>query len=228
MACVTMVTLPCAGSKSEIVSGMRSPCSSTRTMTNCPGCAECATRGARTCISQMPSARSLFSSIGYITIFFPAAALGAEAAYCRYSSMMAVTLSLRIGRSGSLVTIITKSVSTPKSCSPGSTDTLAVKELPAGMRCPGTSVVAILPLVSTARTTSSALPVFESVKVRSCLGAPCFTGPNLIIFSIICAFGAFCPPVPASARSMPMPWVTIAVPLVRPSTRTSRASRSVP
>ena len=102
--------------------------------------------------------------------------------------MMAVTLSLRIGRSGSLVTIITKSVSTPKSCSPGSTDTLAVKELPAGMRCPGTSVVAILPLVSTARTTSSALPVFESVKVRSCLGAPCFTGPNLIIFSIICAF----------------------------------------
>ena len=62
--------------------------------------------------------------------------------------MMAVTLSLRIGRSGSLVTIITKSVSTPKSCSPGSTDTFAVKELPAGMRCPGTSVVAILPLVS--------------------------------------------------------------------------------
>ena len=45
--------------------------------------------------------------------------------------MMAVTLSRRIGRSGSLVTIITKSVSTPKSCSPGSTDTLAVKELPA-------------------------------------------------------------------------------------------------
>lgn len=82
----------------------------------------------------------------------------AGAAFCRYSSMMAVTLSRRIGRSGSLVTIITKSVSTPKSCSPGSTDTLAVKELPAGMRCPGTSVVAILPLVSTARTTSSALP----------------------------------------------------------------------
>ena len=63
---VTIVTLPSAASKSEIVSGMRSPCSSARTMTNCPGCAERATRGARTFISQMPSARSLFSRMGYI------------------------------------------------------------------------------------------------------------------------------------------------------------------
>ena len=63
---IQLVTLPSAASKSEIVSGMRSPCSSARTMTNCPGCAERATRGARTFISQMPSARSLFSRMGYI------------------------------------------------------------------------------------------------------------------------------------------------------------------
>ena len=35
----TIVIVPASRSKSVMVIGMRSPCASTRSMTNCPGCA---------------------------------------------------------------------------------------------------------------------------------------------------------------------------------------------
>ena len=69
-------------------------------------------------------------------------------------------------------------------------DTLAVRELPAGMRCPGRARGD--PAVSTAPHDQ-----FGTARIRERKGAflpgehHAFTGPNLIIFSIICAFGAF-------------------------------------
>ena len=69
MLCVTMVTVPASGSVSQMVRGMRSPCSSVRTMTNCPGSPEVATRGAFTRISTIEGESSRLEIIS--NIMFP-------------------------------------------------------------------------------------------------------------------------------------------------------------
>ncbi len=61
------VIVPAAGSWSAMVSGMRSPCSSAMTMTNCPALALRATCGASTTISLVTSLRTCFSRILYMS-----------------------------------------------------------------------------------------------------------------------------------------------------------------
>src|ERR1039458_9236908 len=63
MACTTMVTVPALGSASAMVSGMRSPQSSSRTMTNCPGRCLRAIRGALITNSLIPRANGRASTI---------------------------------------------------------------------------------------------------------------------------------------------------------------------
>lgn len=71
-----MVTLPCAGSKSEIVSGMPFAVLVDADDDELPGLRRMC--DARCEDLHQPDAlgEESFSSIGYITIFFPAAALG--------------------------------------------------------------------------------------------------------------------------------------------------------
>src|SRR5205085_12400351 len=56
-ACTTMLIVPPAGSEFSIVSGMRSPCSLTRTMTNWPGFCSRAIREASITKRLIPGAR---------------------------------------------------------------------------------------------------------------------------------------------------------------------------
>src|ERR1035441_8667591 len=59
-----MVTVPASGLASAMVSGMRSPASSSRTMTNWPGFCFLAMRGALISNSFMPRAKGRAATIG--------------------------------------------------------------------------------------------------------------------------------------------------------------------
>ena len=63
---VTIVTVPASLSKSLIVRGTRSPCSSALTMRNWPGCADAARRGASTFILQMVGVSMSLDTILYM------------------------------------------------------------------------------------------------------------------------------------------------------------------
>ena len=60
--CTNRVMAPLSASAPPIVSGTRSPSSTTRTITNCPGCAFAATSGAYTSMRISPGASSSLSS----------------------------------------------------------------------------------------------------------------------------------------------------------------------
>src|ERR1035441_1115941 len=64
MAWTTMVTVPASGLASAMVSGMRSPASSSRMMTNWPGFCFLAMRGALISNSLMPRAKGRAATIG--------------------------------------------------------------------------------------------------------------------------------------------------------------------
>src|SRR5580692_10874772 len=65
MAWTTMVTVPASGLASAIVNGIRSPQSSRRTITNCPGFCLRAMRGALITNSLIPRAKGRASTMSY-------------------------------------------------------------------------------------------------------------------------------------------------------------------
>ena len=107
--------------------------------------------------------------------------------------MIAVIRSRRIGRTGSLVTTMRCSVSTPKSCVAGSRSPSARNECPPGYRPARRERRGDVSLPSTAGRSVRCSPVFESVNDSFLPGTPCFTGPNLMIFSENSALGVFVP-----------------------------------